>query len=131
MICKVCGKLKAEVEMAYSRIYKGRIYRKRTCQKCSYANYTKKWIKENKEKYRVAHELGAKRYRQKYPERHSARIKARYWVEKGRMAHLACQVCGNFLSEMHHPDYNFPLDVWWFCKKHHAMANKGELKLYA
>jgi hypothetical protein len=129
-ICKVCGKLKAEVEMAPSRIYKGKLYYQRRCRKCKYAVSDKEWRKENREKYKAAVRSGVKRYRKRYPKRHNARLRVRSWVAKGKMAHLACQKCGNFLSEMHHPDYNFPLDIWWLCRQHHKMADKGELVLY-
>jgi hypothetical protein len=66
----------------------------------------------------------------KYTYKWKARSKARYAIKIGTIAHLACEVCHNFLSEAHHPDYSQPLEVWWLCRKHHRMADKGELRLY-
>lgn len=74
-------------------------------------------------------EMSMKMHR-KYPERTKARKKLGYSVTVGKIAKLACEACGNFLSEAHHPDYNKPLEVWWLCKKHHRQADIGELVLY-
>lgn len=30
-----------------------------------------------------------------------------------------CQVCGSSESEMHHPDHEMPLFVFWLCRDHH------------
>jgi len=51
-------------------------------------------------------------------------------IRKGWLAHLACEKCGNFLSEVHHLDYSDPYNVWWLCQKHHTMADNGKLFLY-
>ena len=65
------------------------------------------------------------------PKKYIARDRLNKAVKQGVIAKLACEHCGNFLSQAHHPDYNKPLEVWWLCRKHHRLANKGELVLYA
>ncbi len=36
-----------------------------------------------------------------------------------------CAVVGcNEVGERHHLDYEFPLDIIWLCKRHHAMAHR-------
>jgi hypothetical protein len=69
----------------------------------------------------------------KYPERWAAREKLRYWVKNGRIAKLACEKCGNFLTEAHHHNGydgdNFK-EIWWLCRKHHKMADNKRLILY-
>jgi hypothetical protein len=37
-----------------------------------------------------------------------------------RLEREPCKICGSELSEAHHEDYSKPLDVTWFCHKHHA-----------
>lgn len=68
--------------------------------------------------------------RKKYPEKWNARAKLRYAVKTGKIAKFACEKCGNFLSEAHHTDYSKALDVIWLCRRHHRMADRGELVLY-
>ena len=72
-------------------------------------------------------------YRQRFPEKKKARNKFQYLVRKGKIAHLACEYCGNFLSEAHHYngyDGDNWKEVWWLCSRHHIMADRGELVLY-
>lgn len=110
--------------------------------KTYYANWAKKnrvhdrewyknWIEKNNERYLELQRLGQKRYNKRYPEKINAQRKLNNAVRLRKITRLACGVCGNILSEAHHPDYSKPLDVWWLCKKHHRLADKGKLKLYA
>ena len=56
------------------------------------------------------------------PEERAKRIKARsdanHAIRDGKLTKQSCRVCGKN-AEMHHPDYNKPLDVDWYCRKHH------------
>lgn len=61
----------------------------------------------------------AKRMREKYPEKWSARQKLRYAVSKGIIKKLNCEVCGDKNVCAHHPDYSKPLEVIWLCMTHH------------
>lgn len=47
-----------------------------------------------------------------------ARTKARRALLKGLIFQHPCS-CGDANSQMHHPDYDKPLDVVWYCKKCH------------
>ena len=58
--------------------------------------------------------------RRKYPERDKARVKARAAVRSGKLTKLPCRICGSSKSEMHHPNYSEPLNVLWFCRRHHG-----------
>ena len=57
--------------------------------------------------------------KQRYPERILAREKVHREIRSGRMKRLPCQKCGKKQSFAHHTDYSKPLDVEWYCRKHH------------
>lgn len=65
--------------------------------------------------------------KKRYPKRHNARARVARAVKMGKLAHLACEICGNFLSQAHHADYDMPLAVVWLCRKHHKLADKGKV----
>ena len=60
-------------------------------------------------------------------ERNRAKVQARWTASKamqrGKLKRLPCRVCGELRSEMHHADYDKPLDVVWLCKSHHEAAH--------
>lgn len=110
------------------------------CKECG-AKYSKKWyvspsatekrierhtktITQHKkyrqsQKGKVVSIRKAKRMRELYPEKWSARAKVRYAVKTGRLKKLPCDDCGDPKSQGHHPDYNKPLEVIWLCDRHH------------
>ncbi|MBW7992802.1 MAG: hypothetical protein FVQ84_22670 [Planctomycetes bacterium] len=58
---------------------------------------------------------------------------ADYAVKKGKLkSPLICQNCNKSVRlEKHHPSYNFPLVVKWWCTKcHRTYHNKNRKKLY-
>lgn len=68
----------------------------------------------------------AKRMREKYPEKHSARAKLRYAVKVGKVKRLPCEECGDVKSHGHHPDYSKPLEVIWLCITHHRQKHDNK-----
>lgn len=60
------------------------------------------------------------RHRQRYPERDRARHIAGRAIRLGRIQKGPCEFkgCTNPV-QAHHDDYSKPLDVRWFCRKHH------------
>lgn len=40
-------------------------------------------------------------------------------VKRGKIERKPCIVCGSKKSQGHHTDYSKPLDVVWFCRRHH------------
>ena len=141
-VCEVCLKLKSVGEFyriknnpPLSQIFKkckGCVIKRSREYYLKNSDRVKKRIMEYQQtnKGRQVTNASSKRMYKKYPEKFKARAKANHLVKMGRMVHLACEYCGNFLSEIHHPDYDKPLDIWWLCKKHHRLADKGELHLY-
>ena len=47
-----------------------------------------------------------------------ARSYAKVYLRRGLITKQDCEVCGG-PAQMHHPDYDRPLDVLWVCEKHH------------
>ncbi len=50
--------------------------------------------------------------------RANARSYANAYLNRGKIVRDDCEVCGE-RAEMHHDDYEKPLDVKWFCREHH------------
>lgn len=44
-------------------------------------------------------------------------------TRSGRIKKQPCKVCGKKKVHAHHEDYSRPLDVVWFCPKHHSMRH--------
>lgn len=51
--------------------------------------------------------------------RNRARAKANQYVKWGELWPRPCEVCGSPEVQIHHDDYNKPLDVRWLCRDHH------------
>lgn len=47
-----------------------------------------------------------------------ARTYARIALERGKIEPCGCEVCAS-KAEMHHDDYDQPLNVRWLCRTHH------------
>jgi hypothetical protein len=119
-ICKVCL-LKP---LSRNKIYCDDclLERRRAQYRRSSRNYINR-IKSNQEVFKVENEnlLNKRhRYEEKNREKMKARNKLRYNVRSGVIEKKNCLVCGDTKSEAHHEDYSKPLEVMWFCKKHHA-----------
>ena len=83
-------------------------------------NARKEYRKTEKGKLAVAN--AHKRYKEKNPLRHYARLALNNALRDGRIDKHLCFICGD-KSEAHHPDYSRPLDVMWLCNKHHREAH--------
>ena len=46
------------------------------------------------------------------------------YIRRGKVKKGKCEVCGSDVVEAHHDDYNKPLQVRWFCTKHHRQYHK-------
>ena len=41
------------------------------------------------------------------------------YLRRGKIKKHPCFICGDKNSQMHHDNYNKPLEIIWFCRKHH------------
>lgn len=68
-----------------------------------------------------------RRRRSRHPEKAAAYSAVRNAVLSGRLTRLPCEVCGSTdRVEAHHDDYSRPLDVRWFCFRHHRETAHGQ-----
>ena len=63
--------------------------------------------------------IRAKRQKEKNPEKWKARQTLRNAIYRGKIKKLPCAICGELKVQAHHEDYKKPLEVIWFCSKHH------------
>ena len=52
-----------------------------------------------------------------------AKWKVKYALKTGKIKRKVCEICGK-KAEAHHEDYSKPLEVKWFCHKHHMGVHK-------
>jgi len=78
----------------------------------------------NWKKYRnpIKHNIRAKNYAKKYPEKVKAGASARHKIKipKG----TTCFFCSNLAEERHHEDYSKPLIILFVCKKCHRRIHR-------
>lgn len=68
-------------------------------------------------------------HRKRNPEKHLARKAVKRAIARGNLIRLPCTVCGDLKSEGHHEDYSKPLDVIFYCAKHHSDRHRELRKL--
>lgn len=60
---------------------------------------------------------------------HESRMKANarsyvnVYIRRGLITKKPCVICGD-KAQMHHEDYSKPLEVIWYCRKHHLEYHK-------
>lgn len=79
---------------------------------------------QKSEKGKKALNKATNKMREKYPEKWRARALLRYAVKIGTIIKTPCIICGNIKTEGHHEDYSKPLEVIWFCVKHHKQYHR-------
>ena len=138
---KKCSKCKTAKPVSEFRKMSGRKSLHCWCNQCC-ADYSRQWQKQNKEKARASTSKyqktqkgkltlknAARRRREIAPVKPNdrlklrARQKARQAFDSGKIIKQPCEVCGDTSVQMHHDDYTKPLEVRFFCKKHHLLLH--------
>lgn len=96
-----------------------KIYRENNRQ--AWNSYRRIYNKEWRKKHGYHNEINS---RKRYPEKVKCRNKTRYAIRTGVLKKQPCEVCKNCYVQAHHEDYTKPLEVRWFCAKHHAAHEK-------
>ena len=58
----------------------------------------------------------------------NCRSYAGVYLRRGKLVKQPCLECGNLDSQMHHEDYNKPLEIMWLCRKCHLMRHVEQLR---
>jgi hypothetical protein len=85
-------------------------------RRTQYQDYEAKRNKGVKRKDEIL--AASARHRENNPEKYKARTAVNNAVRDKRLIPEPCRVCGE-KAQAHHEDYSKPLDVMWFCFKHH------------
>jgi len=82
----------------------------RTCISC-HAAFMRAWRRQ--------HPLTGEQRR-----RANARSYAHVYLKRGKLTKAPCEQCGDPDSQMHHPDYNQPLNIVWYCRPCHLAHHR-------
>jgi hypothetical protein len=138
--CFKCGKVK-RIDLFYkhSEMKDGYLNKCKECNKQDVSeNYRKNiehYIKYEKERWRdPKRKLKVLEYQRKrrmaYPGKRKARYKINNAIRNGTIKIQPCSICGKAKVEAHHEDYRKPLNVIWFCRKHHLERHKKIERLH-
>jgi hypothetical protein len=58
--------------------------------------------------------------------RDNARSYAGVYLRRGKIQRQECEDCGDPNTEMHHEDYDKPLEVVWLCRDCHLFRHEKE-----
>jgi len=82
----------------------------------------KEW--QHSEKGRISACIRDKHMRNKFPEKYHARLEVNKALKRGDLIKQPCSICGNGVSQAHHPDYSKPLNIIWLCDMHHKEIHR-------
>ena len=122
--CKICTKKDANKHRAENLEYCKDYDRKRIDQPSRIAKrkeIAERWKNdpELKEKMRLSRIV----WLEKNTIKRAAHIITGNAIRDGKLVKQPCIVCGED-AEAHHEDYNYPMDVVWYCKKHHGERHR-------
>lgn len=135
--CKKCISLTG-------KIYYKKNYSKLTLYQREYYKNNKKkvnerqmiWNKNNPEKiieikrrFRKNHKEQIKKENKEWCKENFQKMKAINAINYLKPEKKPCVVCGNYLAEKHHPDYNKPYEIIWLCRSHHHLLHNNKLKI--
>lgn len=64
------------------------------------------------------------KWQAKNPQARWAHVCLQSALRRGLIERQPCSVCGDEKVDGHHPDYDRPMFVIWYCRKHHKDAHK-------
>ena len=90
------------------------------CKTCV-AQYMRQYRQKHPDKFRRS----ATQWQAKHPKQYDAQIRAKIAKRAGKLTSPgACQICNAPSAlDMHHCDYNKPLEVHWLCRRCHGRVH--------
>ena len=120
-ICKLCKNASFE---AYHLAHPERMKSKARERVRKYRETHRELERERNKKYREQRKIYSREYYKKNLKIKQAQQKARYAQRDGVLTPYPCVMCGSPIVEKHHEDYSKPLEIIWFCTKHHRRHHK-------
>lgn len=119
--CKECTKkdTKARIEKNYEEV---KAYDKQRANLPHRVALRQAYAKTDRGRERAR--VGGKAWVKRNPIKRFALTELYKALMRGDVKKLPCCVCEKPKSEAHHEDYTKPLDVIWYCKKHHMDRHK-------
>ena len=77
---------------------------------------------------RTRNRAAVRKWKRLHPMAARAHAIVRRALRDGTLVRGPCEECGGKGEHGHHDDYGLPLEVRWFCRKHHA-AHHTKIKL--
>jgi len=123
--CARCLKVKSQLDMHTTKRQRsegllGAGYLCKVCARAVHSINSNNYRIENKE--RVAEHI--RKIRAADTRKYKAQNMVGNAVRDGKLKRLPCVICGTPDTVGHHPDYNFPLEVVWYCQLHHKEEHK-------
>lgn len=112
--CAYCDKVAYDKPSSYRRKLR------HFCSQGCYSAYrTERLPKEEQHAYKGGGLPEAEKQK-----RRKARSDANHAIRDGKITKESCEICGRSDAQMHHHDYDKPLEVKWLCRKCHWDEHK-------
>ena len=138
--CFKCGETKDLSEFyKHKQMADGHLNKCKECTINDAHNHYKKcvksldWVEKERKRgrdkykkygYRSKSSKGAKEWRERNPEKYKAHLMLNNALKYGKLKKCPCAICKSENSHAHHFDYSKPLDVRWYCPKHHSRIHR-------
>lgn len=66
-------------------------------------------------------------WKEKNPDAYYAHNTVAYNIKIGILVRQPCKICGDLNVHAHHKNYNKPLEVEWYCARHHSKQHNPEI----
>lgn len=130
--CRTCGYTKPMAEFYRHPLMRdGRLNACKACRRMyqrlrasdGYAAVNDRKRYERNPQRREAVRLKSERWRKQNPEKKRAQTAVHRAIKAGRLVRQPCEVCGRG-AQAHHERYDRPLEVRWFCPRHHNLWHR-------
>lgn len=133
--CARCGGFFWEDEMQRCKRPEGQEDQYTYCRACHRAR-SRLWLENRREQDPEYSKNQARKFRESHPDYdsdwmqdnkaiHPLKTRAYNIANRADLVSQPCEVCGDTNTYKHHDDYSKPLEVRWFCPKHHQRLHSS------